>query len=160
MFLEHVSYHLVDLNTFSLLYCFMRRPSHLTDDAEGHRVLGRALSVSHHHGVRARVSRRGLRELHTAVFLTASDRYPLPSNHHLRRKRRPKFTPLVAHKLCRDASVAAKTHLVSVVNPATSHGPGAAPELTVKLSLLPNLNLHLLRWVQKLHRRLWNKGFA
>lgn len=55
----------------------------LTDDAEGHGVLGGASSVPHHHRVGARVGRAGLRHLQAAVSLTAADGDPLPSDHHL-----------------------------------------------------------------------------
>lgn len=58
----------------------------LTYDTEGHCMLGRAFSVSYYDSVRACVGRTGLRNLHTALCLTAADRYPLPSFHHLRRR--------------------------------------------------------------------------
>lgn len=55
----------------------------LTDDAEGHGVLGGASSVPHHHCVGARVGRTDLGHLQAAVSLTAANRDPLPSDHHL-----------------------------------------------------------------------------
>lgn len=55
----------------------------LTNDAEGHGVLGGASSVPHHHCVGAGVGRAGLGHLQAAVSLTAANGDPPATDHRL-----------------------------------------------------------------------------